>query len=43
MAQECSLGEDELRELWGARGVFAEESRRTARAEVLEEEEGDLI
>ena len=37
------LGEDELRELWGAGGGFAEESRRTARAEVLEEEEGDLI
>jgi hypothetical protein len=37
------LGEDELRKLWGAGGGFAKKSRRAARAEVLEEEEGDLI
>ena len=40
---EVQLGGDELRKLWSAGGSFAEESRRTARAEVLEEEEGDLI
>ena len=37
------LREDKLKELRGAGGGFAEESRRTARAEVLEEEEGYLI
>ncbi|KAK1641912.1 hypothetical protein QYE76_059717 [Lolium multiflorum] len=39
MAQEYSSREVELRE----EEIFAEESRRAARAKVLEEEEGDLI
>ena len=43
MAQGLQLGDEELRRLWVAGGNFAEESRRTARAEVLEEEEEDLI
>ena len=37
------LRREELWEQWSAGGSFVEESRGTARAEVHEEEEGDLI